>query len=115
AASVSADSAFQIPQGGYSAVGVGGLYREAQDANVPYVAVGRTSGSGTALEFDKWAQLAPAVLNDAPACPALSAESTAAAPAAKTGICDVGSTQKMLDYINDTSNAIGFAEIDGLE
>lgn len=57
----------------------------------------------------------PTVLDNAPACPPLSAESTAAAPTQKTGICNVGSTQKMLDYINDTANAIGFAEIDALE
>lgn len=115
AADVATDASFQVPQGGYSAVGVGGLYRTASTAKVPYVAVGRTSGSGTALEFDKWAQLAPSVFENAQACAALSAESTAAVPTQRTGVCDVGSTQKMLDYLNDTANAIGFAEIDALE
>jgi hypothetical protein len=59
AASVSTDATFQIPQGGYSAVGVGGLYRQAADGRVPYVAVGRTAGSGTALEFGKWPRSRP--------------------------------------------------------
>ena len=30
----------------------------------------------------------------------------------RTGICVVGSTQKMLDFVNDNANAIGFADID---
>ncbi|MBR7834983.1 hypothetical protein KDL01_17040 [Actinospica durhamensis] len=115
AETVSTDPAFEIPQGGYSAVGIGGLYREAASGSVPFVAVGRSNGSGTALEFAKWAGLDGGVLQSAKSCPAISASSTAAAPATRTGSCDVGSTQKMLDYINDTSNAIGFAEIDALE
>jgi ABC-type phosphate transport system substrate-binding protein len=115
AESVSTELNFEIPDGGYTAVGVGGLYRAAAAGTVPYVAVGRTSGSGTALEFGKWAQLAPSVLDNAPSCPAISAEATVPEPTTSTGVCDVGTTQKMLDYINDTTNAIGFAEIDALE
>lgn len=97
---------------GYGTADLANLYQAATTKNpVPFIAVGRNGGSGTAAEFDSWTGLGAAVLRKAPGCPDISA--TATNPkSAHTGICVVGSTQKMLDFVNDNANAIGFADID---
>jgi ABC-type phosphate transport system substrate-binding protein len=97
---------------GYGTADLANLYQVASTgSSVPFIAVGRSGGSGTAAEFDSWTGLGTAVLKKAPGCPDISA--TATAPkTTHTGICVVGSTQKMLDFVNDNANAIGFADID---
>jgi ABC-type phosphate transport system substrate-binding protein len=97
---------------GYGTADLANLYQVASTGgSVPFIAVGRNGASGTAAEFDSWTGLGSAVLTKAPGCPNISA--TATTPGrARTGICVVGSTQKMLDFVNDNANAIGFADVD---
>lgn len=68
----------------------------------PPVAVVRAGGSGTRHAFEERVTggKSPA---SAPPC----------APGA-TGVCSVGSTMELLDYVNRTPNAIGYAEADAL-
>lgn len=97
---------------GYGTADLADLYQVASTGSpVPFIAVGRNGGSGTAAEFNSWTSLGTAVLKKASGCPDISA--TATTPRTmRTGICVVGSTQKMLDFVNDNANAIGFADID---
>jgi ABC-type phosphate transport system substrate-binding protein len=97
---------------GYGTADLANLYQVASAGSpVPFVAVGRNGGSGTAAEFDSWTGLRTGVLKKASGCPDISA--TATTPkGTRTGICVVGSTQKMLDFVNDNADAIGFADID---
>ena len=101
---------------GYGRADLANLYRDASAGkSVPFAAVGRDGSSGTAAAFDSWTGLDNAVLTNAGGCPPISA--TAASPGAAptfTGLCDVGTTQKMLDFVNDNPNAIGFADIDAV-
>ena len=101
---------------GYSRADLAKLYQDAGSGKpVPYAAVGRDGNSGTAAAFDSWTGLESGVLTGAEGCPPISATSTTPAPeAAFTGLCDVGTTQKMLDFVNDNPDAIGFADIDAV-
>jgi phosphate transport system substrate-binding protein len=70
------------------------------------VVVGRLKGSGSRLTFLKKVLQADSKLvpPDARTCPAPSGSASSL-----TG-CTVGSTAKMLDFVNNTPNAIGYAE-----
>jgi ABC-type phosphate transport system substrate-binding protein len=97
---------------GYGTADLADLYQVAAvGSSVPFIAVGRNGSSGTAAEFDSWTGLSTTVLRKAHGCPDISATATIPKPT-RTGICVVGSTQKMLDFVNDNANAIGFADID---
>ena len=99
----------------YSTDGLGQLYQQASAGGVPYVAVGRSSNSGTAAEFDKLVGLDSSVLDTAKSCgPTSSTITDDDASASTTGLCTVGTTQEMLAYVNANPNAIGFAELDAV-
>lgn len=101
---------------GYSRADLAKLYQDASaGVSVPYAAVGRNENSGTAAAFDSWTGLDSTVLTGANGCPPISATTTdpGTQPSFK-GLCDVGTTQKMLDFVNDNPNAIGFADIDAV-
>jgi ABC-type phosphate transport system substrate-binding protein len=103
----------EVPPAGYTPPELAKLYRDASGPGASFVAVGRNGNSGTAAEFDQWTHLDPNVLKTASVCPDISA-AAAVTPTTFTGICTVGTTQKMLAFVNDNPSAIGFADIDAV-
>jgi hypothetical protein len=108
-----ADTPYAL-RGGYGPADLASLYWDAsRSKRVPFSAVGRSGSSGTATAFDLLTGLDSSILTQAPGCPAISATSTTSTTTFK-GLCDVGTTQKMLEFVNDDADAIGFAEIDAV-
>jgi ABC-type phosphate transport system substrate-binding protein len=102
----------EVPPAGYTPPELAKVYRDASGPGASFVAVGRGGSSGTAAEFDQWTHLDPQILANAGGCPDISA--AAATPTTFSGVCTVGTTQKMLAFVNDNPRAIGFADIDAV-
>jgi phosphate transport system substrate-binding protein len=86
--------------GGMSAGQIARVFEHPAESRGTFVPVGRPSGSGTRNEFER---------------DVLQSDYASAGPCPQPGaVCDETTTLGLLTYVNDTSNAIGYAESDAL-
>lgn len=86
--------------GGMSAAQIAQVYEHPATAGITFVPVGRPAGSGTRNEFTR--DVLHSQYASAGSCPR------------PRRVCDEAATLDLLTYVNDTKNAIGYAEADAL-